>query len=174
MVIDQPSPSSSDMVHELVDLDPQPQGDIEVEPVDQAPPALNLEVIVANPVAPDADMAPVVECPVAEPEEDVLGAEEAQDDNPLGIVPYKPPQIQSDNLFVGATRVFYGPPLPPVLSWSRAFDALMGASTSMHVPRQLQMPMAAPIVIPKRSWAAVDIAASTTTELAAAHSPWMR
>ncbi|KAE8821359.1 hypothetical protein D1007_00495 [Hordeum vulgare] len=60
MVIDQPSPSSSDLVHELVDLDPQPQGDIEAEPADQAPRAPNLEVIVANSVAPDADMAPVV------------------------------------------------------------------------------------------------------------------
>ena len=38
MVIDPPSPSSSDSVHELVDLDPQPQGGIETEPADQAPP----------------------------------------------------------------------------------------------------------------------------------------
>ncbi|KAI5022300.1 hypothetical protein ZWY2020_059030 [Hordeum vulgare] len=30
----------------------------------------------------------------------------------------------------------------------------MGAATSMHVPRQLQMPILEPIVIPKRSWAA--------------------
>ncbi|KAE8814653.1 hypothetical protein D1007_08182 [Hordeum vulgare] len=37
MVIDQPSPSSSDSVHELVDLDPQPQGDIEAEAADPAP-----------------------------------------------------------------------------------------------------------------------------------------
>uniref|UniRef100_A0A8I6XC84 DUF7597 domain-containing protein n=1 Tax=Hordeum vulgare subsp. vulgare TaxID=112509 RepID=A0A8I6XC84_HORVV len=154
MVIDQPSPSSSDSVHELVDLDPQPQGDMEAEPADQAPPAPDLEVIVANPVAPAADMAPAAQGPDAEPEEDGLGMQEAQDDNPLAIVLYKPPHIQSDNLFVGAARVFYGPPLPPILSWSRTFDALMGAATSMHVPRQLQMPILAPIVIPKRSWAA--------------------
>ncbi|KAI5012376.1 hypothetical protein ZWY2020_024510 [Hordeum vulgare] len=99
MVIDQPSPSSSDSVHELVNLDPQPQGDIEAEPAEQAPPGPNLEVIVSNPVALDADIAPVVQGPAAEPEEDVLGVEEAQDDNPLAIVPYKPPHIQSDNLF---------------------------------------------------------------------------
>ncbi|KAI5007926.1 hypothetical protein ZWY2020_008974 [Hordeum vulgare] len=134
MVIDQPSLSSSDSVHELVDLDPQPQGDIEAEVADIAPPVPNLDVILAaHPSAPDADMAPVFQAPAAEPEEEVQGEDEAQDDNPLAIVPYKPPQVQSDNLFVGAARVFYGPPLPPVLSWSRTFDAYMGAATSMHV-----------------------------------------
>uniref|UniRef100_A0A8I6Z4L5 DUF7597 domain-containing protein n=1 Tax=Hordeum vulgare subsp. vulgare TaxID=112509 RepID=A0A8I6Z4L5_HORVV len=112
-------------------------------------PEAALEAPVADPVQDQESMDPA-----AEPEEDVLGVEEAQDDNPLAIVPYKPPQIQSGNLFVGAAMVFYGPPLPPVLSWSRTFDALMGAATSMHVPRQLQMPMVAPVVIPKRSWAA--------------------
>lgn len=127
------------------------------------PPAPNLDVVMTdNPAAPDADMAPAVQAPAAEPEEDVLGVEEAQDDNPLAIVPYKPPQVQSGNLFVGATRVFYGPPLSPVLSWSRTFEAFMGAATSMHIPRQLQMPMVTPIVIPKRSWAvAFDTAAPT-------------
>ncbi|KAE8796951.1 hypothetical protein D1007_27902 [Hordeum vulgare] len=111
MVIDQPSPSSSDSVHELVDLDPQPQGDIEAEPADQAPPAPDLEVIVANLVAPDADMPSAAQGHDAEPEEDVPMMEEAQDDNPLAIVLYKPPQIHTDNLFVGAARVVYGPPL---------------------------------------------------------------
>ena len=79
--------------------------------------------------------------------------EEAHDDNPLAIVLYKPPHIQTDNIFVGAARVVYGPPLPPVMSWARTFDALMGAATAMHVPRQLQMPILDPIMIPKRSWA---------------------
>ncbi|KAE8771953.1 hypothetical protein D1007_56109 [Hordeum vulgare] len=37
MVIDQPSPSSSDSVHELVDLDPQLQGGIEMEAAHPAP-----------------------------------------------------------------------------------------------------------------------------------------
>uniref|UniRef100_A0A8I6YG99 DUF7597 domain-containing protein n=1 Tax=Hordeum vulgare subsp. vulgare TaxID=112509 RepID=A0A8I6YG99_HORVV len=154
MVIDQPSPSSSDSVHELVDLDPQPQGDMEAEPADQAPSAPDLEGIVANPVPPDADMPPAAQGHDAEPEEDVPVMEEAQDDNPLAIVLYKPPHIQTDNIFVGAARVVYGPPLPPVLSWARTFDALMGAATSMHVTRQLQMPILEPIMIPKRSWGA--------------------
>uniref|UniRef100_A0A8I6X9V1 DUF7597 domain-containing protein n=1 Tax=Hordeum vulgare subsp. vulgare TaxID=112509 RepID=A0A8I6X9V1_HORVV len=107
------------------------------------------EARVADPVQDQESMGPD-----AEPEEDVLGMEEAHDDNPLAIVLYKPPHIQSDNLFVGAASVFYGPPLPPVLSWSCTSDALMGAATSMHVPRQLQMPILAPIVSPKRSSAA--------------------
>ncbi|KAE8768979.1 hypothetical protein D1007_59485 [Hordeum vulgare] len=37
MVIDQPSPSSSYSVHELVDLDPQPHGDSEAKPADHSP-----------------------------------------------------------------------------------------------------------------------------------------
>ncbi|KAE8802484.1 hypothetical protein D1007_21802 [Hordeum vulgare] len=78
MVIDQPSPSSSDSVHELVDLDPQPQGDIEAEAADLAPPAPNLDVVMAaDPTAPNADMAPVVQARAAEPEEDVQGEDEA-------------------------------------------------------------------------------------------------
>uniref|UniRef100_A0A8I7B6R8 DUF7597 domain-containing protein n=1 Tax=Hordeum vulgare subsp. vulgare TaxID=112509 RepID=A0A8I7B6R8_HORVV len=154
MVIDQPSPSSSDSIHELVDLDPQPQGDMEAEPTDQEPPPPDLEGIVANPDAPDADMPLAAQGHDAEPEEDVLVMEEVHDDNPLAIVLYKPPHIQTDNIFVGAARVVYGPPLPPVISWARTFDALMGAATSMHVPRQLRMPILEPIMIPKRSWAA--------------------
>uniref|UniRef100_A0A8I6YQE8 DUF7597 domain-containing protein n=1 Tax=Hordeum vulgare subsp. vulgare TaxID=112509 RepID=A0A8I6YQE8_HORVV len=125
MVIDQPSPSSSDSVHLLLDLDHQPQGDMEVELADQEPP-------LANPDAPDADMPLAAPGHDAEPEEDV----------------------PTDNIFVGAARVVYGPPLPPAISWARTFDALMGAATSMHVPRQLQMPILEPIMIPKRSWAA--------------------
>ncbi|KAE8778514.1 hypothetical protein D1007_48534 [Hordeum vulgare] len=116
--------------------------------------------VVQAPAAPDVDMAPVVQAPAVEPEEEVQGEDEAQDDNPLAIVPYKPPQVQFGNLFVWAARVFYGRALPPVLSWSQTFDAFMGATTSMHVPHQLQMPMVTPIVIPKRSWAvAFDTAA---------------
>uniref|UniRef100_A0A8I6WCY0 DUF7597 domain-containing protein n=1 Tax=Hordeum vulgare subsp. vulgare TaxID=112509 RepID=A0A8I6WCY0_HORVV len=146
MVIDQPSPSSSDSVHELVDLDPQPQGDMEVEPAAQEPP-------LANPDAPDAGMPLAAPDNDAEPEEDVSVMEEAHDENPLAIVLYKPPPIQTDNIFVGAARVVYEPPLPPVMSWARIFDALMGAATAMHVPCQLQMPILEPIMIPKRSWA---------------------
>ncbi|KAE8820889.1 hypothetical protein D1007_01207 [Hordeum vulgare] len=120
---------------------------MEVEPADQEPP-------LANPDAPDADMPLAAQGHDAEPEEDVPVMEEAHDDNPPAIVLYKPPHIQTDNIFVGAARVVYGPPLPPVISWARTFDALMGAATSMHVPRQLQMPILEPIMIPKRSWAA--------------------
>ncbi|KAE8769528.1 hypothetical protein D1007_58877 [Hordeum vulgare] len=146
MVIDQLSPSSSDSVHELVDLDPLPRGDMEVEPAAQEPP-------LANPDAPDADMPMAAPDNDAEPEEDVPVIEEVHDDNPLAIVLYNPPPIQTDNIFVGAARVVYGPPLPPVMSWARSFDALMGAATAMHVPRQLQMPILETIMIPKRSWA---------------------
>ncbi|KAE8780614.1 hypothetical protein D1007_46251 [Hordeum vulgare] len=84
MVIDQPSPSSSDSIHELVDLDPQPQGDMEVEPAAQETP-------LANPEAPDDDMPLAAPDNDAEPEEDVPVMEEAHDDNPLAIVLYKPP-----------------------------------------------------------------------------------
>ncbi|KAE8793363.1 hypothetical protein D1007_32018 [Hordeum vulgare] len=147
MVIDQPSPSSSDSIHELVDLDPQAQGDMEVEPAAQEPP-------LANPDAPDADMPLAAPDNDAEPEEDVPVMEEAHDDNPLAIVLYNPPpHIQTDNIFVGAARVVYGPPQPLVMSSARTFDALMGAATAMHIPRQLQMPILEPIMIPKRSWA---------------------
>uniref|UniRef100_A0A8I7B0V3 DUF7597 domain-containing protein n=1 Tax=Hordeum vulgare subsp. vulgare TaxID=112509 RepID=A0A8I7B0V3_HORVV len=47
MVIDQPSPSSSASVHELVDLDPHLHGDIEAEAADHAPPAPDLDEIMA-------------------------------------------------------------------------------------------------------------------------------
>uniref|UniRef100_A0A8I6Z1F3 DUF7597 domain-containing protein n=1 Tax=Hordeum vulgare subsp. vulgare TaxID=112509 RepID=A0A8I6Z1F3_HORVV len=123
MVIDQPSPSSSDSVHELVDLAPQPQGDMKAEPADQAHPAHDLEVIVANPVAPDADMPPAAQGHDAEPEEDVPVMEEAQDDNPLAIVLYKPPHFQTDNIFVGAARMpILEPIMIPKQSWAAAFD----------------------------------------------------
>ncbi|KAE8799125.1 hypothetical protein D1007_25508 [Hordeum vulgare] len=89
MVIDQPSPSSSDSVHELVDLDPQPQGDMEGEPPAQEPP-------LANPDAPDADMPMAAPDNDAKPEEDVPVMEEAHDDNPLAIVLYKPPPPHLD------------------------------------------------------------------------------
>ncbi|KAE8773143.1 hypothetical protein D1007_54747 [Hordeum vulgare] len=108
MVIDQPSPSSSDSVHELVDLDPQPQGDIEAEPADQAPPAPNLDVVMANPVAPDADMAPVVQVPAAEPEEDVLGVEEAQDDNPMRLSHTNPLRFSLATSLLGLPGFFMG------------------------------------------------------------------
>lgn len=38
------------------------------------------------------------------------------------------------------------------MSWARTFDALMGPAAAMHVPRQLQLPIFEPILIPKRSW----------------------
>ncbi|KAE8803685.1 hypothetical protein D1007_20369 [Hordeum vulgare] len=67
------------------------------------------------------------------------------------MVLYHPPPAQS-NLIVGAARVLYGPPLPPVMSWARTFDTLMGLAAAMHVPRQFQLPILEPILIPKRSW----------------------
>ncbi|KAE8774862.1 hypothetical protein D1007_52700 [Hordeum vulgare] len=83
MVIDQPSPSSSDSIHELVDLDPQPQGDMKVEPAIQEPP-------MANPDAPDADMPLAASDNGAEPEKDVPVMEEAHDDNLWQLSSTKP------------------------------------------------------------------------------------
>ncbi|KAI5022387.1 hypothetical protein ZWY2020_059117 [Hordeum vulgare] len=163
MVIDQPSPSSSDSVHELVDLDAQ-QGDMAAEPAAQEPPmhihdAADADIVVPDD-APDNAAQPEngVDCPDAapdngaEPEEEEPMLEEVHDANPLAMVLYKPPPPTQSNLFVGAARVLYGPPLPPVMSWARTFDALMGPAAAMHVPCQLQLPILEPILIPKRSW----------------------
>lgn len=46
----------------------------------------------------------------------------------------------------------YDPVLPPVVSWTRSFQALMGVFTAKDVPRHLAMPAAMPIVLLKRSW----------------------
>ncbi|KAE8782630.1 hypothetical protein D1007_43983 [Hordeum vulgare] len=79
--------------------------------------------------------------------------DEAPDEfNPLAIVPYQQPIFQPINLMIGAVRVAYGPPLAPVVSWTRSFEALVGVFSSPHVPRHLQMLAATPIVLPKRSW----------------------
>ncbi|KAE8795388.1 hypothetical protein D1007_29730 [Hordeum vulgare] len=170
MVIDQPSPSSSDSVHELVDLDNLPQGDMEAEPAAQEP-------LLADPDAdaPDADLPMAAPDNDAEPEDEVPVLEEVHDENPLAIVLYKPPPpTQIGNLFVGAARVLYGPPLPPVMSWARTFDALMGPAAAMHVPRQLQLPILEPIMIPKRSWAMAfdtDAPGPSLSELASASLP---
>uniref|UniRef100_A0A8I6XWE7 DUF7597 domain-containing protein n=1 Tax=Hordeum vulgare subsp. vulgare TaxID=112509 RepID=A0A8I6XWE7_HORVV len=164
MVIDQPSPSSSDSVHELVDLD-LPQGDMEAEPAAQEPPIHNPDAadVDVPDAAPDNAAEPEDDANVdvpdaapdnaAEPEEEAPVLEEVHDENPLAMVLYKPPPpTQSRNLFVGVARVLYGPPLPSVMSWARTFDALMGPAAAMHVPRQLQLPILEPILIPKRSW----------------------
>uniref|UniRef100_A0A8I6X8W6 Uncharacterized protein n=1 Tax=Hordeum vulgare subsp. vulgare TaxID=112509 RepID=A0A8I6X8W6_HORVV len=169
MVIDHPSPSSSDSVHELVDLDLQ-QDVMAPEPAAQEPPmhlpdAANADMADADIAAPaDApDNAAVPEASAAGPdagldngaelEEEVNTLEEVHDTNPLAMVLYKPPPPPAQsNLIVGTARVLYGPPLPPVMSWARTFDTLMDPAAAMHVPRQFQLPILEPILIPKRSW----------------------
>ncbi|KAE8810425.1 hypothetical protein D1007_12899 [Hordeum vulgare] len=134
MVIDQPT--SSDCVQEIVVIDPQ-QDDVE-----------GAADVPANAFA--ADHAPPNEDNAAEEED---AAEEAPEEfNPLAIVPYQQPIFRPANLMIGAVCVAYGLLLPPVVSWTRSFEALMGVFSSLHVPHHLQMPMAMPIVLPKRSW----------------------
>ncbi|KAE8767073.1 DNA repair protein rhp54 [Hordeum vulgare] len=95
--------------------------------------SMNLQEIVFVDRQPDnaeaADHAP----------EDVVDpVDEVPDEfNPLAIVPYQQPIFQPVNLMIGAVRVAYGPPLPPVVSWTRSFEALMGVFSSLHVPRHL-------------------------------------
>uniref|UniRef100_A0A8I6XE61 DUF7597 domain-containing protein n=1 Tax=Hordeum vulgare subsp. vulgare TaxID=112509 RepID=A0A8I6XE61_HORVV len=168
MVIDQPSPSSSDSVHELVDLDPQ-QGQMAEEPAAEEPPmhlpdADNVDIahvdLAALADAPDNAVVPEAGAAGpdaglgngAELEEEEPRLEEVHDTNPLAMVLYKPSPPAQSNLIVGASRVLYGPPLPPVMSWARTFDNLMGPAAAMHIPRQFQLPILEPIVIPKRSW----------------------
>ncbi|KAI5000761.1 hypothetical protein ZWY2020_010720 [Hordeum vulgare] len=150
MVVDQPT--SSDSVQEIVVVDPQPD-DAEAAVADdaageEAADDDGVDTLAApnrgNATAEEAaeDMAPE--------EEDA--EEESEDFNPLAIVPYQQPLFRSDQLIIGAVWVAYGPPLPPVISWTRSFQALMGVFTSKDVPRHLAMPAAMPIVLPKHSW----------------------
>ncbi|KAI4965469.1 hypothetical protein ZWY2020_052010 [Hordeum vulgare] len=161
MVIHQSSPSSSDSVHELVDLDPQ-QGQRAEEPV--VPEAANVAIDDADAaaLANAPDNAAVPEAGAAGPdagwdngaelEEEEPGLEEVHDTNPLAMVLYNAPPPDQSNLLVGVPRVLYGPPLPPVMSWARTFDNLMGPAAAMHIPHQFQLPILEPILIPKRSW----------------------
>ncbi|KAI4987449.1 hypothetical protein ZWY2020_020249 [Hordeum vulgare] len=141
MVIDQTT--SSDSVHEIVVVDPQPD-DVEVAAEDAA----------AGEEAGD-DAAADAHVP---PNGDNAAREEAAEDmapedfNPLAIVPYQQPLLRPDELMIGVVRVAYGPPLPPAVSWTRSFEALMGVFTSKNVPRHLTMHAAMPIVLPKSSW----------------------
>ncbi|KAE8807960.1 hypothetical protein D1007_15640 [Hordeum vulgare] len=57
--------------------------------------------------------------------------------NPLAIVPYDQPLFRPANLMIGAVRVAYGTLMPPVVSWTRSFEALMGVFSSLHVPHHL-------------------------------------
>lgn len=122
MVIDQSSPSSSDSVHELVDLDLL-QGDMEAEPAAQEPPihnpdAADADVDVPN-AAPDNAAEPEDDANVdvpdaapdnaAEPEEEAPVLEEVHDENPLAMVLYKPPPpTQSGNLLLGPLGFYMG------------------------------------------------------------------
>uniref|UniRef100_A0A8I6XR21 Uncharacterized protein n=1 Tax=Hordeum vulgare subsp. vulgare TaxID=112509 RepID=A0A8I6XR21_HORVV len=166
MVIDQPSPSSSDSVHELVDLDPQrglmveepivPElplhlpdaANIDVEIVDaailaDAPDNAGLEARVDGPIAGRANGA---ELKMEEPRH------EEEETNPLAMVLYTAPPLNQSNINVEVPRVLFGPPLPPLMSWTRTFENLMGPAAALHIPRQFQMPLLQPILIPKRSW----------------------
>uniref|UniRef100_A0A8I6X5X8 Uncharacterized protein n=1 Tax=Hordeum vulgare subsp. vulgare TaxID=112509 RepID=A0A8I6X5X8_HORVV len=150
MVIDQPT--SSDSVQELVVLDPQPAAaddDIVDMPIVQPAADEAAAPEAAPPNGADAAAADIV---VDKEPVEADHAEEAPVFNPLVIVPYNRLVMQQSNLVVGAARVFYGPPLPHVLSWARSFESLMGATCTMHVPRHIQKPPVLPIMIPKRSW----------------------
>ncbi|KAE8772110.1 hypothetical protein D1007_55915 [Hordeum vulgare] len=110
------------------------------------------EVAAADPAPPTGGSAAAVGNAEDEVPEEEEHAEDAPVFNPLAIAPYQRPLIQQTNLVVGVARVFIGPPLPPVISWARSFESLMGAACTMHVPRHLQMPLVLLIMIPKRSW----------------------
>ncbi|KAE8813024.1 hypothetical protein D1007_09787 [Hordeum vulgare] len=75
-----------------------------------------------------------------------------EESSPLAIVPYQQPILRLVNLMIGAVHVAYGPPLPPVVSWERSFEALMEVFSSLHVPYHIQMPAAMHIVLPECSW----------------------
>ncbi|KAE8798281.1 DEAD-box ATP-dependent RNA helicase 34 [Hordeum vulgare] len=103
------------------------------------------EIVVVDPQPADAEAAAVA---------DVAGEKAADDDVVDALVPPNGdnPLFRPDQLMIGVVRVAYGPPLPPVVSWTRSFEALMRVFTSKDVPRHLTMPTAMPIVLPKRSW----------------------
>uniref|UniRef100_A0A8I6X248 Uncharacterized protein n=1 Tax=Hordeum vulgare subsp. vulgare TaxID=112509 RepID=A0A8I6X248_HORVV len=150
MVIDQPT--SSDSVQELVVLDPQPAAaDTDVVDMPVVQPAAD-EAAAPDPTPPNGGDATTVDNAKDDEPVEADHAEEAPVFHPLAIVPYQQPLMQQTNLVVGAARVFYGPPLPPVISWARSFESLMGVACTMHVPRHIQMPPVLPIMIPKRSW----------------------
>uniref|UniRef100_A0A8I6W620 Uncharacterized protein n=1 Tax=Hordeum vulgare subsp. vulgare TaxID=112509 RepID=A0A8I6W620_HORVV len=153
MVIDEPT--SSDSVHELVVLDPQPAvAEADVVDMRVVNPAAD-EAAAPDPAPPNGGDAAATDN--AEDEESVEAdhAEEAPVFNPLAIVPYQRPMMQQTNLVVGGAKIFYGPPLPHVISWAKSFESLMGAACTMHVPRHIQMSPVLPIMIPKRSWSSV-------------------
>ncbi|KAI4980494.1 hypothetical protein ZWY2020_020979 [Hordeum vulgare] len=150
MVIDQPT--SSDSVQEIVVVDPQPADAEAAAEDDAAGEEATDDDAVDAPTAPNGGNAAAEEAAgdMAPKEEDA--EEEAEDFNPLAIVPYQQPLFRCDQLMIRAVRVAYGPPLPPTVSWTRSFQALMGFFTSKDVPGHLAMPAAMPIVLPKRSW----------------------
>uniref|UniRef100_A0A8I6Y7E8 DUF7597 domain-containing protein n=1 Tax=Hordeum vulgare subsp. vulgare TaxID=112509 RepID=A0A8I6Y7E8_HORVV len=76
---------------------------------------------------------------------------EEEETNPLAMVLYTAPPPDQSNITVEVPRVLYGPPLPPLMSWTRTFENLMGPAAALHIPCQFQMPLLEPILIPKRS-----------------------
>uniref|UniRef100_A0A8I6XKH5 Uncharacterized protein n=1 Tax=Hordeum vulgare subsp. vulgare TaxID=112509 RepID=A0A8I6XKH5_HORVV len=163
MVIDQPT--SSDSVQELMVLDPQPAAaDDDAVDMPIVQPAAD-EAAAPEAAPPNGVAATAADIVVDEEPVEATQAEEAPVFNPLAIVPYNRPVMQQSNLVVGAARVFYGPPLPPVLSWARSFESLMSAACTMHVPRHIQKPPVLPIMIPKRSWSYAFDVESTESSL---------
>uniref|UniRef100_A0A8I6YF65 Uncharacterized protein n=1 Tax=Hordeum vulgare subsp. vulgare TaxID=112509 RepID=A0A8I6YF65_HORVV len=151
MVVDQPTSSNS--VHEIVVVDPQPVAVDAAAKDDAAGEEAADDDADDAPAAPNGGNADVEEAAeYLAHEEEVAPEEEADDFNPLAIVPYQQPLSRSDQLLIGVVRVAYGPPLPRLVSWTRSFQALMGVFTSKDVPPHLDMPPAMPIVLPKRSW----------------------
>ncbi|KAI4965022.1 hypothetical protein ZWY2020_057643 [Hordeum vulgare] len=140
MVIDQPTLMT---VQEIVVVDRQ-SDDAEAAAEDAAVGEETADDdVVDAPVPPNGDNAA---------EEEAAEEEAVEDVNPLAIVPYQQPLLRPDQLIIGVVRVAYEPSLPPVVPWTRYFEALMGVFTSKDVPRHLTMPVAMPILLPKRSW----------------------
>ncbi|KAI4994195.1 hypothetical protein ZWY2020_029243 [Hordeum vulgare] len=169
MVIDQPT--SSDSVQELVVLDPQP--------VVADPDAVDMHVVqpaadkaaAPDPAPPNGAAATATDNAEDEEPVEAYHAEEALVFNRLAIVPYQRPVMQQTNMVVGTTRVFCCPPLPPVISWARSFESLMGATCTMHVPRHIQMPLVLPIMIPKQSWSSAFDDEAAGSSLAPIENP---
>ncbi|XBI55160.1 hypothetical protein VPH35_037037 [Triticum aestivum] len=148
MVIDQPALSDSDAHLDVPEnvLQPVPGDDFVAPPVDVP------ENVLQAPEIDDA--APLV----VVPELDLLPAPENVDEAPLAvndwaIVPYHPPLIQFERIFVGVVKVVFGPVLPPELAWKRTFDSLLQFGPLMAKPMTMSFVDIEPIVLSKRSWA---------------------
>ena len=70
----------------------------------------------------------------------------------MAIVPYHPPVINVQQIFVGAVRLVYGPPLPPELAWKRTFQTLLEGGMTFEVQKPLSVKPLSPVILSKRNW----------------------